>query len=100
MPYRMMLVVRSGWVDANTAANPAPSDTPRIEARSAPTASSTARMSSARSSSVGVVNTPPRSESPQPRRSKMSSRLNSASRRKNAASDGSSQNTSTLDASP
>jgi hypothetical protein len=57
-------------------------------------------MSSTRSSSVGVVNPPPRSDSPQPRRSKMMSRLNSANRRRNAASDGSSQNTSTLDASP
>ena len=95
-----MRAVRAGWVAANSAASEPPSEIPKIEACREPTASKTARTSSIRSSSVGVAVVPCRSESPQPRRSKRISRVNSESRRKNAANDGSSQNTSMLEASP
>lgn len=75
-----------------------PSSTPKITARSIPAASMTAITSSTCSSTGGMGAT--RSESPVPRRSIMAGRDESASRRKNRASRGSSQRISTLPPKP
>ena len=77
-PWRISAAVRSGCAAAKSIASGPPSDSPMIAARSLPTASRTARMSSIRSSSVVAPGT--RSDMPMPRLSKRMSRVNSASR--------------------
>src|SRR5205085_1301330 len=64
---------RSGYVAAKRIASAAPSTWPRSAARSTPTASITARMSSIRSSSEGTPLT--RSDAPLPRLSKRMTRI-------------------------
>ena len=80
-PWRMSARVRSGCAAAKRIESGPPSDSPITAARSEPTASITARMSSIRVSSVVAPAT--RSLMPRPRLSKRMSRLNSARRSQN-----------------
>ena len=84
--YRIKPIVRSGWLAANMALIAHPSEKPSRAARSEPTASITARMSSMRSSNVGA--SPTGSESPLPRLSNMISREKPASRSRKLVSVG------------
>jgi hypothetical protein len=77
-----------------------PSDTPKIAARSDPTASRTVRMSSIRCSSVGRALSDTRSDNPVPRLSKMIRREKEASRSRKRASGGISHPYSTLETQP
>jgi hypothetical protein len=79
-PYVTSACVRSGCVAANTVHGIEASDQPRIAARSDPTASMTAWMSSPRCSSVAASPGGSRSESPVPSRSIRIRRLNDARR--------------------
>src|SRR5438445_3772085 len=76
------------------------SESAKIAARSKPTASMTARTSSIRSSSVGTAASETRSDRPVPRLSKKTSLEKEARRRRNRASDGSSQKCSTCETKP
>ena len=83
--------VRSGREAANIIAIRPASLTPRSAARSDPTASSTAKASSAHSSQLGRASNDTGSDAPIPRRSSMIKRLNDASRRSRLAYGGYSQ---------
>ena len=77
-----------------------PSECPNSAARSEPTASSTARTSSMRSSRVGSSSFDTRSESPVPRLSKRISRENEARRSRKCAIAGSSHISSMFETQP
>ena len=82
---------RSGWAAANVALSEPPSEMPNATARSLPAASSTTRMSSIRSSSVGRRSGGSRSESPVPRLSHMITRPSVVRRSSQRACAGTSQ---------